>query len=412
MAERLTALKVKSLTKPGRYGDGKGLWLQVRGPGQRSWLFRFTIRGKQQQMGLGPLDVVSLAEAREAAAAARKQLHAGLNPLTERRGKEAQAAADSAAMSFRSVCALYLAAHETTWRNAKHRAQWRSTLDTYVHPVMGDTPVADVGVGAVMKVIEPIWAAKTETATRVRMRIEAVLDYAQARGWRTGDNPARWRGHIENLLPKRSKVRTVEHHAALPWREIGAFMQEVQEEAGTAAKALRFTILTAARTTEAIEARWTEIDLEAAIWTVPPGRMKAGREHRVPLAKDVVAMLRALKTEAPASQIYVFPGAKKDAPLSNMAMNALLRRMKRDDLTVHGFRSTFRDWAGEATNYPRELAEASLAHTLRDKTEAAYARGDAIEKRRRLMEDWATFCARPASTDGSVVALRAASHNG
>jgi integrase len=257
-----------------------------------------------------------------------------------------------------------------------------------------------------MKVIEPIWAAKTETATRVRMRIEAVLDYAQARGWRTGDNPARWRGHIENLLPKRSKVRTVEHHAALPWREIGAFMQEVQEEAGTAAKALRFTILTAARTTEAIEARWTEIDLEAAIWTVPPGRMKAGREHRVPLAKDVVAMLRALKTEAPASQIYVFPGAKKDAPLSNMAMNALLRRMKRDDLTVHGFRSTFRDWAGEATNYPRELAEASLAHTLRDKTEAAYARGDAIEKRRRLMEDWATFCARPASADTAVVPIR------
>jgi integrase len=424
MAGKLTALKVKALTKPGRYGDGAGLWLQVRGPDQRSWLFRFTIRGKQQQMGLGSVDVVSLAEAREAANAARKLLHAGVNPLADRRAKEAEKAAESAAMTFRAVCTLYIAAHEPSWRNPKHRAQWHSTLETYVYPVLGDLAVSDVDVGAVMKVIEPIWRTKTETATRVRMRIEAVLDYARARNWRTGENPARWRGHIENLLPKRSKVKTVVHHAALPWREIGAFMDVLAAEPDLAAKALRFTILTAARTSEAIEARWSEIDLDAAVWTVPAERMKAGREHRVPLCAEAVELLRTVRTSvsraaagkarkaqsaesADPSQIYVFPGRAAGKPLSNMAMTALLRRLGRGDLTVHGFRSTFRDWAGESTNYPRELAEAALAHTLKDKTEAAYSRGDALEKRRRLMADWATFCGRPAKIDAAVALIRA-----
>jgi integrase len=327
-------------------------------------------------------------------------------------------------MTFRAVCDLYLAAHEPTWRNAKHRAQWRSTLDTYVHPIMGDMPVAEIGVGAVMRAIEPIWSTKTETASRVRMRIEAVLDYARARGWRTGDNPARWRGHIENLLPKRSKAQTVEHHAALPWKEIGAFMAKLADQDGTAALALRFTILTAARTSEAIEARWSEFDINAAVWTIPPERMKAGREHRVPLSAEAIGILRTLQAvrtvglrtpgadaePSPAdakAQTYVFPGARPGKSLSNMAMAALLRRMDRGDLTVHGFRSTFRDWAGESTNYPRELAEAALAHTLKDKTEAAYARGDALEKRRRLMRDWATFCGRPFITDAAAAPIRA-----
>ena len=301
----------------------------------------------------------------------------------------------------------YIAAHEASWRNAKHRQQWRNTLDTYADPILGKLPVAQVEVGDVMRVLEPLWREKTETASRLRGRIESVLDYATARGWRSGENPARWRGHLDNLLPARSKVAKVEHHAALPWREIGAFMAALAEEEGVSALALRFAILTAARTGEVIGARWSEIDMQAAVWTVPADRMKAAREHRVPLsdaALDVLREVAKLRTE-PEADGFVFPGGKAGKPLSSMALLMLLRRMERGDLTAHGFRSTFRDWCAEATNYPREVAEAALAHTLRDKTEAAYQRGDLMEKRRRLMAEWATFCARPAPA-GEVVPLR------
>jgi integrase len=411
--DKLTDLKVKALNKPGRYGDGGGLWLQVREPSQedaapnKSWLFRYTLHGRQRQMGLGPYGDVGLKDARNAAAEARRALLAGTDPIGEKHAKKAaQAAAAAALMTFKDVAELYLAAHEKTWRNPKHRWQWRQTLEAYCYPVFGKWPVAAVDTGAIMKVLEPIWYAMPETATRLRGRIETVLDYATARSWRTGDNPARWRGLISNLLPTRNQVAKVEHHAALPWKEIGAFVTAVEAQSGTAAKALRFTILTAARTTEALEARWCEIDMDTAVWTVPPERMKAGREHRVPLAEPVLALLREMRPNPVQPEAPLFPGAKEKSPLSNTAMIMLLRRMKRGELTVHGFRSTFRDWCGESTNHPRELAEAALAHSLKSKTEAAYSRGDALEKRRRLMEDWATFCGRPAETGGDVVPIR------
>jgi integrase len=315
-------------------------------------------------------------------------------------------------MTFRNVAKAYLAAHEAGWRNPKHRAQWRATLDAYAMPHMGDLPVADVMTGHVMAALEPIWTAKPETATRVRGRIEAVLDYAAARGWRTGENPARWRGHVANLLPARGRLARVVHHAALPWEDIAAFLTDLRGRAGMGARALDFTILTASRTNEALGARWQEIDLAEGVWTVPAERMKAGREHRVPLSDTALAILRALLPLRPADDdkgaAFVFPGARKGRPLSGMAMLMLLRRMERGDLTAHGFRSSFRDWAAERTSYAREVAEEALAHTLRDKTEAAYRRGDLFEKRRRLMDDWAAFCAKPAAEGATVTPIRSA----
>jgi integrase len=403
---KLNAARLRTLTKPGTYCDGAGLYLQVRGPENRSWLYRFKLQGKPHLMGLGTVGDLSLAEARDAAVAARRLVRQGVNPIDQRRAARAENAAQ-AGLTFAQVADAYIATHEPSWRNTKHRYQWRSTIDTYACPVLGKLPVAQVEVGAVMRVLEPLWQAKTETAARLRGRIEAVLDYATARGWRTGENPARWRGHLANLLPAPSKITKVEHHAALPWREIGAFMSALAEEEGSSALALRFAILTAARTGEVIGARWSDIDTKHALWTIPAGRMKAGREHRVPLSDEVLTGLKEagrLGTNQKADG-FVFPGGRPGKSLSSMALLMLLRRMGRGDLTVHGFRSTFRDWCAEATNHPREVAEAALAHVLRDKTEAAYQRGDLIEKRRRLMADWASFCARSAVA-GEVVAPR------
>jgi integrase len=404
---KLNTLALRRLTNPGLYGDGGGLYVQVRGPYARSWIFRFKRNGTTHLMGLGPLDLVTLAEAREAALAARKLVRQGINPIDRRRAQRAENAAQ-AGLTFALVAEAYIKAHEPSWRNGKHRQQWRNTLDTYAAPVLGKLPVAAVAVGDVMKVLEPLWRDKTETAARLRGRIESVLDYATARGWRTGENPARWRGHLDNLLPARAKVAKVEHHPALPWREIGAFVAALANEEGTAALALRFAILTAARTSEALGARWSEIDFNEAIWLLPAERMKAGREHRVPLSEPALDLLcEAAKLRVnPKLDRFVFPGAKPGKPLSSMALLMLLRRMKRGDLTAHGFRSTFRDWCAEATNYPREVAEAALAHTLRDKTEAAYQRGDMMEKRRQLMADWATFCGR-VPIQAEVMQLRA-----
>ncbi len=418
-AGKLTALKVKSLTATGRYGDGGGLWLQVRAatesadekPGKpmgRSWLFRYTVDGRSRQMGLGPFEDVSLAEARNAAAECRKQLLAHIDPLEARAAAIAAKRAEHKAKTFKEVAELYLAAHEGHWRNAKHRWQWRATLEKHVTPVFGERPVNTITTGDVMSVLEPIWQAMPETASRLRGRIESVLDYAKAREWRVGENPARWRGHVSNMLPKRNKARTVQHHAALPWAQIAAFWHNLAAEKGVAAAALRFTILTAARTGEAVGARWNEIDFDKAIWTVPASRMKAGREHRVPLSHAAIDELHALAklraNEAP--DAFVVPSTRAKKSLSNMAMSMLLRRMKRDDLTVHGFRSTFRDWAAEATDYPREVAEAALAHVLADKVEAAYRRGDLFEKRRAMMEDWAGYCKVP--TENPAVLQRKA----
>lgn len=410
-AEGLTAAKVRT-AKPGRYGDGGGLYLLVRGPEARFWLFRYTRNDKMREMGLGSASGpsgVSLADARVKARKLHDTVREGIDPLLERDAeREAKAAmakmAEIQLMTFRDVAAAYITAHEASWRNAKHRQQWSNTLDTYAHPILGDLPVADVDTGAVMRVLEPIWREKAETASRLRGRIESVLDYAKARGWREGENPARWRGHVANMLPNRSKVRPVEHHPALPWREIGAFMAGLANQQGLGALALRFTILTAARTSEVIEARWSEIDMTADVWIVPPSRMKAGREHRVPLSDAALVVLRAV---APLRDDerggWVFPGVRAGRPLSNMAFLMLLRRMGRGDLTAHGFRSTFRDWAAE-TGQPADVAEAALAHTLGNKVQAAYQRGDLLERRRKLMDTWADFCARP-ETFGEVVPL-------
>jgi integrase len=409
---KLTPARVKTASAPGLYGDGGGLYLNVGPTGGKSWLFRFMLNGKAREMGLGPLHTIGLAEARERATAARKLRLDGIDPLDAKKAEKARRAAEiAAAVTFKQAAENYIKAHRAAWRNAKHAWQWTATLDTHVYPVIGTLTIAAVNTGHVTKILEPIWSTKAETAARVRGRIEAVLDYAKARGWRQGDNPARWRGHLENVLPARGKVSKVEHHAALPWKQIGAFMVELDKQEGIAALALRFTVLTAARTGEVIGARWSEIDLKAAVWTVPAERMKAEKEHRVPLSDAALAVLReAAKLRRGDADAPVFPGGKGGTgkgALSNMAMLALLRRMGRGDLTVHGFRSSFRDWCAESTNYPRELAETALAHTLSDKTEAAYQRGDMLAKRARLMGEWADFCGRvaPAET-GAVVPIR------
>ncbi len=410
---KLTSKGVDSLKKPGRYGDGDGLWFQVRKPDaspdskgeanlSRSWLFRYVWQGRQRQMGLGPYPDVGLKEARDAAHAARKAVRDGLDPIGEKRAKAVEEKAKQAAMTFNGVLKLYLAAHEDTWKNPKHRQQWRNTLESYASPVFGDWLVQAVDTGAVMKVLEPLWREKTETASRLRGRIETVLDYAAARGWRTGENPARWKGHVENLLPKRSKVAKVEHHAALPWEEIGAFMARLTDQPGTGALALRFTVLTAARTGEVIGARWSEIDMASATWTVPGERMKAGREHRVPLTPAALDVLREMLPARTASGGYIFPGRKDNTGLSDMSLAAVLKRMDLSNLTVHGFRSSFRQWVGDRTTVAREVAEAALAHTIKDKTEAAYARNDLFDRRRKLMEQWAAFCATVEVKTGEV----------
>ena len=402
---------------PGSYSDGDGLMLLVKTTGAASWVLRYQRDGKRRDLGLGPargLGAVTLVAARQKAAEARLSLRDGDDPVEKRKAAKAArmtVQAPVVATTFQDVADRYIAAHEAGWRNAKHRAHWDATLKTSAYPTIGALPVADVDTGHVMDILDPIWRVKSETASRVRGRIESVLDYAKARGWRAGENPARWRGHLDNLLPSRSKVQRVEHHAALPWQKLPDFMAAATTWPGTAALALRFAILTAARSGEVLGARWREIDMKAGLWIVPETRMKAGREHRVPLSPAALDILRAVAPMRPKDDdgaAPVFPGMKPDKPLSVMALLMTLRRQKHGDLTAHGFRSTFRDWCGEATNYPREVAEAALAHTVRDKAEAAYARSDLLEKRRRLMEAWATFCMTPMKAAANSTPIRAA----
>jgi integrase len=411
---KLAAVKLKQL-RPGLHGDGGGLWLQVttnrRG---RSWVFRYSFNGRAREMGLGSLNTIGLADAREQAKECRRLLQGSpttppVDPIEHRRAlhNEAKLAATKA-KTFKGCAEAYMAAHQGGWRNPKHAAQWPATLGTYVYPVMGDVPVDRIDTALVTKVLEPIWQTKPETASRVRGRIEAVLDWAKAADYRNGDNPARWRGHLQNLLmnpssaakaARRSKGRG-EHHAALPYRDIGAFMAELRQEEGVAARALEFAVLTAARTSEVVGAKWEEVD--DGVWTVPAERMKAGKEHRVPLSKPALALVEKMAEIRDGE--FLFPGGKSGRPLSNMSMLMLLRRMGRGDLTAHGFRSTFRDWAGDCTDFPREVAEMALAHTLGDKVEAAYRRGDGFQKRRVLAEAWAMFCgeAKPEPADEDV----------
>ena len=402
---RLSSLTVKHARKPGMLADGNGLYLQVTRANARSWIFRYYRNGKSREMGLGSLNAVSLADARLKAAACRGLLADGIDPIAARDAERTQRALEDArAITFDQCAEAFITAHSAAWKNQKHVAQWKATLRTYVSPVFGSLPVQVVDVALVMKVLEPIWTTKPETAARIRGRIESVLNWAKARGYRTGENPALWKGHLSNLLPAHSKIAKVKHHAALPYDQTSQFIAALRRQDGIASLALEFAILTAARTGEIIGARWAEIDLEAKVWTVPASRMKNGREHRVPLSVEALAVLTKVSQGEP--EEFVFAGRKK-RPLSNMAFLMLLRRMGHDKLTGHGFRSTFRDWAAERTNFQAEIAEAALGHVVGNKVEAAYRRGDFFEKRRRLMEAWAQF-ATTAPSDAVVVSLREA----
>jgi integrase len=410
---RLSHRKVVTLKQPGMHGDGGGLYLQVTegadGTPRKSWLFRYTVAGRERQMGLGPLSDVPLAEARDRALAARKLRRAGKDPIAEREAARVEASLVAAkTMSFDECATAYIAAHRAGWRNLKHAAQWSSTVATYCSPVFGKLPVQLVDVGLVMKAIAPLWAAKPETAGRVRGRIERILDLAKVRGFRDGENPARWRGHLDQLLPARGKVRRVKHHAALPFADIPAFVAALRGRDAVAARALEFAILTAARTSEVLGATWSEFYLDTRVWTIPAERMKGAREHRVPLGDRAIEIIRNMMSAK--KNDHVFYGDRR-AALSNMSLLMLLRRMGRTDITTHGFRSTFRTWAAECTNYPREVVEAALAHVVGNKVEAAYQRGDMLDKRRPLMAQWENYCAKPVvhSTVTPITARRTSS---
>lgn len=401
---RLSALKVAQMRRPGMYADGDGLYLQVTSPTARSWIFRYSRSGKKHEMGLGPFHAISLAEARDRARICRRQLVDGIDPLAARASERARTATnDAKAMTFDQCAAAFIKTHAAGWKSSVHHMQWETTLATYVSPVFGSLPVQAVDVGLVMKALEPIWTTKSETAARVRGRIESVLNLAKARGYRTGENPALWKGHLDQLLPARSKVKAVKHHVALPYVQIAEFMEDLQRHDGAAARALEFAILTAARTGEVIGARWTEIDFAAKIWIVPAERMKSNREHRVPLSSAALKILARLEK----SQVsdYVFTG-RNGGSLSNMALLMLLRRMGHADLTAHGFRSTFRDWAAEKTSSQAEVAEVALGHVVGDKVVLAYRRGDFFEKRRRLMDQWGEYATGPQASS-KVISLRA-----
>ena len=397
---KLTALQVTKLTKPGLYGDGGGLTLQITKAGVKSWLFRFMREGKAYGMGLGATHTFSLAEARQKALAARKLLADGLNPLTEKKEKLLAIALERARMMTFDQCSMaYIEAHKASWKNAKHLDQWTNTLATYASPVFGQLPVAAIDTALVVKCLAPIWQTKTETASRLRGRIESVLGWAATSGYRTGENPARWKGHLENLLANISKTSRTKNHPSLPWQQVADFMAALKAREGNASRAIEFAILTACRSGEVRGARWSEFDFKEKVWTIPAARMKAHREHQVPLSEAAMAVLASM----PQSGEFVFPGTKGQ-PLSDMSLTAVIRRMNSakvkpvwvgaagEGITVHGFRSTFRMWTAETTAYPREVAEHALAHKLPDAVERAYQRGSQFAKRQSLMAEWATYC--------------------
>jgi integrase len=410
---RLTALQVTKLSKPGLYGDGGGLTLQITSAGVKSWLFRFMREGKAYGMGLGATHTISLAEARQKALDARKLLVDGLNPMVVKKQKLLAVALERAKMmTFDQCAASYIEAHKASWKNAKHIDQWTNTLATYASPVFGQQPVADVDTALVVKCLAPIWQTKTETASRLRGRIESVLGWATTSGFRTGENPARWKGHLENLLATIGKSSRTKNHPSLPWQRIGEFMQALKAREGMAAKAVQFTVLTACRSGEVRGAQWSEFDFAERVWTIPAERMKARREHQVPISDAAHTVLMSIRNmnmvsvdqaSIPADSRFVFAGTKMQA-LSDMSLTAVIRRMNADadkplwvdangdGITVHGFRSTFRMWAAEMTAYPREVAEHALAHQLPDAVERAYQRGTQFAKRQALMTEWGAVC--------------------
>ena len=394
-------MQVSKLTKPGLYGDGGGLTLQISATGAKSWLFRYMIAGKPFGMGLGPTHTVSLAEARHRALDARKLLLDDINPLAaKKQNRIAAALANAKMMTFDQCAEAYILAHKAEWKNAKHGDQWTNTLNTYASPFFGHLPVAEIDTGLIVKCLAPIWECKTETASRVRGRIESVLGWATTSGYRAGENPARWKGHLENLLATISKSSRTRNLPSLPWQRIGAFMSALRAREGVSARAVEFAILTACRSGEVRGARWAEFDTVGKLWTIPAERMKAKREHQVPLSDAALALLESITKDDDSD--VVFAGTKGQ-PLSDMSLTAVIRRMNSDEkpvwvdtngdnITVHGFRSTFRMWAAETTNYPREVAEHALAHQLPDAVERAYQRGSQFSKRAALMSEWAVYC--------------------
>ena len=419
---KLTAMSVRAAKcpsnsqRPVRLGDGNGLYLQIAPGNTKSWLFRYTLQGRSREMGLGrvgePPHGVPLATARKLAGDAKALLRDGKDPLTERvamRTARRQAEAEASERTFRAAAIGLVESKRPGWRNAKHAAQWMATLEVHAFPVIGDLPVALIGTDDVLRVLRPIWGRIPETASRLRQRVEAVLDAARVKGWRTGENPARWKGHLAGELPQPGKVKRVRHRPALAWQDMGAFMTALTERDGIAPQALRFAILTAARTGEVRGMRWSEVDADAKVWTVPGDRMKAGRVHRVPLSSAALVVLASVQPLMRRRDDLVFPSLRRNVPLSDMALSEVVRRMNDTGekglpprwhdvegraVVPHGFRSTFRDWAGETRPEGREVVEAALAHTIRDKAEAAYARSDLLEKRRPLMDAWADHCVR------------------
>jgi integrase len=393
-------------TKPGLYGDGGGLWLQITGGAaghaSRSWLFRYTVGGRRREMGLGSLITISLSEAREAALRCRKLVLAGIDPIEQRRVDRAtQVAASKRVVTFDEAAAAYIGAHRDSWRSERHAQQWPATLRKYVAPVFGKLPVAQIDTPIIMRALEPIWKTTPKTAANVRQRVEAILDWATVRGYRAGENPARWSGHIEHLLPAPSKLRKVQHLAALSVADVPAFLAALRKVDGSTARAIEFTILTAARRGEVLGARWEEFDLKQGVWTVPAARMKAGVEHRVPLAARAIDIIKGQLIIR--RNDLVFPGNGERMIWGD----AVARQLKAIgcEATLHGFRSSFRDWCGEQTNFPREIAEAALAHRVGDAVEQAYRRGDGLAKRRKLMDAWAAYCGRPAPVGATVTPI-------
>ena len=414
---RLTATAIRIQLERGLYADGGGLYLQVSIFGTKAWVYRYQRDGTPRMMGLGAVNTSSVAAARKSLSGARERaqdahelLLRGTDPIETRQAQRTDAQTEKArVITFKACAEGYIKAHRTGWKNSKHADQWPATLGNYAFPIIGNLPVAKIDTGLVMKCLEPIWQDKPDTASRLRGRIESILDWAKVRGYRQGENPARWRGHIAKLLPARTKVRKVKHHPALPYADLPAFMAELRAEDDISARALEFTILTAARTNEVMGSRWSsgEFDLKNKIWNVPAERMKAGRAHAVPLADRAVELLKALPHIK--GNDYVFPGAR-DGALNGHGMRKKLRGL-RPGLSVHGLRSTFRDWGGDCTNYPRDVIEAALAHTIKNDAEAAYRRGTAVEKRRRLMADWARYCSQKPKEKverDNIVAMHAA----
>lgn len=403
LINRLTVKAIDSLSRPGNHHDGYGLYLQVTKTGGKSWLLKYMLNGKAREMGLGSYHDVGLKAARKARDAQRALLKGPIrvDPVEVRNAQRNQSTVDAAKSKTFTECATaYIDAHKAGWRNAKYPKEWTASLKTYAYPKFGDLAVSTVDTGLVMAAIEPIWSTKTELANRLRGRIEVILDWSTVRGFRSGDNPARWRGHLDKLLPKKSKVQPVKHREALPYAEVPAFVKSLRGHTGTASKALEFAILTAARVSEVVGAKWPEIDFTAKTWTIPGTRIKSGRDHRVPLSDAAVELLK--KLHAAKQNEFVFPGQKVNKPLTIAAPLKQLRDMDYETLTVHGFRSSFRDWCGEQTNFPREIAEAALAHVVKDKTEAAYQRGDLFEKRAKLMQSWASYCATPRKSADTI----------